>query len=264
MAATLLVPASAALIRDIRLPALGTADLRRLIALDADRLLPFAPGSALVDFEAGAVAADSSQIVTIAGLPRETAASALAAAAASGLDIRQLRLAGDDTARFDFLPGWRRDAAAPADRPQRVWWAIVAVLFLVNVAAVIGRDVQQLETLAGLVEDHGQTAAIARQLRGRVLTEDTRRRDLLAQRQRHDPLPVLAAATRALPDTVWVQRLGWDGAQLRLLGFKSGGVDVVAALRRVPEFGAVRSVAVDVPDQASATQPFDVSAERRP
>ncbi len=271
MAATLVLPAGAALVRDVRLPVLGMADLRRLVALDADRLLPFASGTALIAFETSP-AVDGMQQVTIAGLPRETAAAALAAAKADGIDVRQLQLESDGAARFDFLPDWQRDSAGATDRPQQLWWGIVAGIFVANLAVLIGRDVQQLRTVEALVDDHGQAAAIARRLRSRVIAEDARRRDLVARRGRQDPAPILAAATRALPDTVWIQRFGWDGTQMRLIGFKPGSFDIVAALRRAPAFGpgrltpafnAVRSVSIEMPDQTRVAQPFEVTAGRR-
>jgi general secretion pathway protein L len=262
MAVALHLPADAAFIREVKLPVLGSADLRRLIALDSDRLLPFAPGTALVDFEAGP-AADGKQSVVIAGLPRKTAAAALAAADADGLDVQQMRIASDAQPRFDFLPDWRSDSAGAADRPQLLWWSFVGALFIVNLAVMIVRDVQQLRAVEALVAEHGQSAATARQLRARVLAEDQCRRELIAHRERQSPQPALAAATRALPDTVWVQRFVWDGTELRLIGFKPGSFDIVAALRRSPAFDAVRSVAVEMPEQASVTQPFEVTARHR-
>jgi Tfp pilus assembly protein PilN len=150
----------------------------------------------------------------------------------------------------------------PANPTRRIWWAIVGLMFLLNLMTLIGRDIQALRTVEALVEAHGQTAATARQLRARVVAEDRRRRGLVERRRGQDPLPMLAEATRLLPAEAWVQRLGWDGKRLRLAGYKASGVDVVAALRRSPLLADVRSAATDVPAQGT-TQPFDVSADRR-
>lgn len=259
----LVLPETAALVRDIRLPGLGTADLKRLIAFEAERLLPFAPGAALVAHETGAIV-DGSQPVALAGLPVGVAETALAAANSAGLEVRRLGIAAGDGLRFDFLPSL--NAVADARRQQRrlVWWGIAGVALLAFIAALIGRDVQSLAETRALVEAHGQTAATARLLRGRVIAEDSRRRQLLERRIAHNPLSVLAAATTALPDSVWVQRLAWDGKVVRLGGFKPAAVDAVALLRRSPAFTEVRNTAVEVPAaNEGALQPFEISAERR-
>jgi Tfp pilus assembly protein PilN len=260
---TLALPAATVLVRDIRLPGLGTADLKRLIAFEAERLLPFAPGAALVAFEAGAQS-DGSQPVALAGLPVTVAETALAAAATQGLDVRRLGIVTDTGVRFDFLPALTAAGDVRRRQGQMIWWGIAAAMLLGFVAAMIGRDIQQLNETRELVEAHGQTAATARLLRGRVTAEDARRRTLLERRLHNDPLGVLAAATKALPDSVWTQRLAWDGKQLRLGGFKPASVDVVALLRGSPAFAAVRNTAVEVPAAGEgASQPFEVTAERR-
>ncbi len=264
LAVALVLPVGAALVRDVRLPVLGLADLCRLVDLDAERLLPFAPGTALIDFTVGAAGGDGSQPVTVAGLPLAVANSALAAAALARLDVRQLRIdSGNGSFAFDFLPAWRRAGTVPTGTPRRFWWSVVAVGFLLNLGVMIGRDVHDLGETQALVEAHGQTAAMARLLRARVITEDARRRSLIERRIAHNPLPILAETTRVLPDTVWVQRLSWDGAKLRIAGYKPGSVDVVAALRRAPIFVEVRSSATDVPARSATGQPFEITAERR-
>jgi Tfp pilus assembly protein PilN len=265
LAVALSLPPEAALVRDIWLPALGSSDLRQLVELDADRLLPFTPGSALIDFTPGAIDERGLQAVRVAGLPLPTADAAIAAAVAIDLDVRQLRIASDTGAlAFDFLPAWRIAHAVPGNAPRQFWWVVVAAAFLLNLGLMIALDIHDLAETRALVEAHGQTAATARLLRSRVVSEDARRRNMLARRQLHDPLGILAETTRLLPDQVWVQRLSWDGVRLRLAGYKPATTDVVAALRRSPLFAEVRSAATDVPAQSATGQPFDVTAERRP
>ncbi len=256
------VPAAMVLVRGVRLPALGQADLRRLVAFDAERLLPFPAGTALLDLEAGPRDADGLATVAIAALPRDRAEAIIMTANAAGLEIGQLGVVEPDGGvRFDFLPAWRAVSGAAAANPRRFWWAVVAAVFVANLGLMIGRDVYDLRQTEELVDTHGQSAATARTLRARVVAEDARRRTLLTRRERQDPLPILSAAGRALPDTAWVQRLAWDGTTLRLTGFKGGNLDVVAALRRSPNFTAVRSASVEVSSQPGAGQPFDVTAE---
>jgi general secretion pathway protein L len=257
------LPATAALQRTIAVPPLGSSDLQRLVTLEAERLLPFAPGTAVIAFEAGPLRSEG-QSVTLAGLPLASARTAIEAAATAGLDVRRLGLAADDGVRFDFLPALNAAALTAKRRARLIWWGIAAAALAVLVGVFIAHDVRHLEETRALVEAHGQTAATARLLRARVIAEDARRRTLLADRGRHDPLPVLAAVTKALPDSVWVQRFSFDGQDLRLGGFKPASVDVVALLRQAPAFSAVRNTAVEMaPTGAGASQPFEVVAERR-
>jgi len=264
LAVALVLPFGTVLVRDVHLPVLGLADLQRLVDLDAERLLPFAPGTALIDFMTGTPGDDGLQPVTVAGLPLAAANSAITAAVAEGLDVRQLCIdSSGGVPAFDFMPAWRRAAALPIDISRRIWWGIVGLGFLLNLAVMIGRDVHDLGETRALIEAHGQTAATARLLRGRVVNEDARRRGLIDRRIAHNPLPVLAETTRELPDSVWVQRLSWNGAQLRIAGYKPGNIDAVAAMRRAPIFVEVRNSATDVPAQSALGQPFEITAERR-
>ncbi len=254
VAAAIVLPASLVLTRTLPLPAVGRRDLAQLIALEIDRLMPFPPGSAVFDFETGEPAGNGRVLVTVAAMPRATAAGAVTAARSAGLVPRRLGLASG----FDFLPQLGERGSSGA---ARFWWTLVAVLAAALVATLIVRDVQRTRALDALVTAHGEGAASARALRLRVLAEDARRRTWLARREARDPLRLLAAATRALPDNAWVQRLDFDGTRLRLVGFKNGGVDTVAALRTAAVFGAVRPSSSDIAPPQPLGQPFDVTAE---
>ena len=243
------LPGAMVLTRDVTLPPLGRRDLARLIELDAERLMPFPPGTAVVSFVAG-----GGGQVAVAAMPRSDALTVLAAARQAGLAPRSLGLAGG----FDFLP---RLAAPGGQRGQRFWWSAVGVMALLLVTTVIGLDVQRTRQLEALVTAHGDAAASARAVRLRVIGEDARRRAWLARRATHDPLALLAAATRALPEGAWVQRLDFDGTRLRLAGYKAGNIDLVAALRKVALFARVRPSNSDIAPPQAQGQPFDVTAE---
>lgn len=266
VSATLAVDPGDCLIREMRLPALARADLEKLVALDLDRLMPFPAGEAVVAVEPGPRGGDGRQSVTIAALPRPRAAALLDAASAARIDVRRMGVADARGVRFDFLPALQAGRHAGL-KPAQLWWAIVGLLFALNLAVLIIRDVEATRSLEELVAVSGQTAATARQLRARVMAEDARRQAQVAQRRATDPLPLLADVTRALPDGAWVQRLSWDGAQLRIAGFKRAEVDVVAALRKLPRFGQVRSSGADVAARQEQGEPYDVTAmvkERTP
>jgi Tfp pilus assembly protein PilN len=87
------------------------------------------------------------------------------------------------------------------------------------------------------------------------------RRDLLARQMQSDPLHVLDALTRVLPASAWVQRLEWNGQTLRVVGFKNGDTDLVAALRASPMFINPRAASPETQAKPGASPPFDITTD---
>lgn len=264
VAAVVALPAERCLVRELWLPAMSPRDLRRLIALDTDRLMPFPPGTALFDSEV--VARDPAagrQLVAVAALPRAVAEAAITSAADAGIEPRGLGIARPGgLTRFDFLPALAADGLGAAGvRARRFWWSVVAGLLALNLIVLVASDINATRQLETLVDEHGDTALLARKLRLRVIGEEMRRAALLDRRSNGDPLVLIADVTRLLPDGAWVQRFVWDGRQLRLTGFQHGGIDVVAALRRSPRFQSARPTGSDVPAPTRSGQPFDVTID---
>jgi len=262
---TLAVPRASVLVREVVLPRLPRADTRRLLALDLDRLTPLDPATAVFDFEA--LAGDPQprrQRVALAVMNRSAGAAALMQARAAGLDPQALGVAdGEGGARFDFLPGLREGGArAPLWAQPRTWWIAAAVLLLANIAFAVWRDSADVARVREAVDAQSDAVQLAQRAKARVRGEDARRALLLARRAAQDPLGPLAAATAALPPPAWVQRLAWDGHVLRLIGFTTGAIDPIAALRRSGAFTSVRASTADIPSPLDRYQPFDVSAER--
>jgi general secretion pathway protein L len=261
---TLVVPASQCLTRTLTLPAMGAGDLRRLVELDSDRLLPFPPGAAVIDIEVGARdAVGGRQEVVVAALPRDRAQAAIAAATAAQLEPRALSVAAalpGQPARFDFLPLLRSDGAWSASADARVrWWGAVLLLIAVNLGALVLRDVQATNALDELVEAHGETAATARGLRQRIVADDARRAAQLRARSTAEPLDLLAQLTRAMPDSSWVQRLELADGRLRLVGYQAQREPVAAALHAVPRFARVQAAPSELAGGPASAAPFDVT-----
>src|SRR5262249_54007257 len=101
----------------------------------------------------------------------------------------------------------------------------------------------------------------ALKLRRQVMDEDARREGIVAAHDRSEPMRAIDAATRALPDGAWVQRLSWNGHALRMAGYKQEGVDVLGARRASPAMPDVRDASADAPARLAAGEPFDVTAE---
>ena len=265
--ATILIPEKLCLVRQVALPAMRRADMRKLVMLDLDRLMPFALDSAYADVApTGAVTTDGKADVAIAALPKAQVKAVYAAATEAGLSPRAIGIADSDEAslRFDFLPGLAEDGFATQARSgASFWWWLLAALFAFNVGVLIFRDVQSVSQLAALVESQQPTANAARRLAQRIAGEEGLRAELLARRERDNALAALAFATRVVPADVWIQRYSWNGETLRLSGYKQGNVDVVAALRKSGGFSSVRASTSDVAAESVTGQPFDVIAEWR-
>jgi hypothetical protein len=265
--ATILIPEKLCLIRQTTLPAMRRGDMRKLVMLDLDRLMPFALDTAYADVApTGMTSAEGKAEVAIAALPKAQIKTIYATATEAGLAPRAIGIADSDQAslRFDFLPGLVEDGLATQTRSGAAfWWWLLAALFALNVGTLIFRDIQTVSQLAALVESQQPTANAARRLAQRIAGEEGLRAELLARRERDNALAALAYVTRTVPSGVWIQRYSWNGQTLRLSGYKQNNVDVVAALRKSGGFLAVRASASDVAAESTTGQPFDVTAEWR-
>jgi hypothetical protein len=266
-AATILIPESLCLIRNVTLPAMRRADMRKLVMLDLDRLMPFAFDTAYADASpTGSVAADGKADVAIAALPKAQVKTIYTAAVDAGLAPSAIGIADESGGRlrFDFLEGLKDDGfAAQTPSGASFWWWAVAALFALNVGALIFRDVERVSQLSTLVESQQPTANAARRLAQRIAGEETLRAELLNRRERENALAALAFVTRTVPSGVWIQRYSWNGETLRLSGYKQDNIDVVAALRKSGGFASVRASTSDVAAESTNGQPFDVTAEWR-
>ncbi len=249
------------LVREVELPPLGQRDLERLVRLDADRIMPI-PAERLVL----AVRADPAERsrVTVAALPLDSARALLAEVEALDLQPGCIALASAaqlGAADVDFTSAL---AAAGLVAPPRSaaagWWALVAFMFALNLGLLVWRDTQSVTRLRDLVDSQTPAVNAARAIANRISATDRQAQELAALRRKQDALMVLASATAALPPGAWVQRYAWDGATLRLSGYKRSGVDVVGALRKSPRFADVRAGNSGEVAEVLTGQPFDVTA----
>jgi Tfp pilus assembly protein PilN len=111
------------------------------------------------------------------------------------------------------------------------------------------------------VDDQQTAVTAAAQLQRRVQTENVKRSDLIARQLQSDPLHVLDALTKVMPASAWVQRLEWNGQTLRIVGFKNGETDLMAALRASPMFVNPRAASPDTQAKPGALPPFDITTD---
>ncbi len=265
----LLAPAEV-LVREIIVPAMPAADVRRMVSLDIDRLSPLNPELIHHDLELGERdSVDGRRTVTLAVVPRAAAARALEAAAAAGLTLASLGVrqgeADEASSRFDFLPAALAAAGQPAASRAVAWlWGGVAALLVLNLAVLVGRDMADVADLRAAVDGQRPAVSAALRLRARVDSEERRRGELVAEGQRTEPLRMLNALTEATPPGAWVQRLEWNGQALRVTGYKSGDLDMAAAIRGSGAFSNPRSAGAEAAARALGGVPFDITADARP
>lgn len=263
----LAVPAALAFQRTLQLPRMSGADLRRLVSLEAERLSPLPASELIVGLEAATGSGPDQTIrVEVAALPQRVAQQALGAAEQAGLAVTSFGLVGisGQHARFDFMPSLRERLLVPTRRSaSAVWWSVVAILFLLNLALLVIRDEQSVAQLSEAVDEQAPAVAAARAIQARANDFDLVTRDTIARRRTHDPLGAMAVISTALPAEAWVQRFTADARTVRLTGYRRGTADVGAALRRDPRIAVVRSNAGQIVAPSPAGQPFDLVVQLR-
>ena len=255
----LVLEAGAVLLRTIPVPVLPRRDVVQMVMLDISRLTPFRADQVFVDIELDQAEPRRARLAVVR---RSTALALVDQARAANLDPQRLAVAAADAAYFDFMPALAgQGATGPRGAARAIAWGVAAVLLLANVAVAIWLDVDDLERLGARVDAQRPLLGVANGVRSKVQATDAMRRQLLADRIGREPLSVINAVTRALPDGAWVQRFGWDGRSIRMTGYARAEVDVLAALRREPRFTNVRAATGEQAVPLTTGKPFDIVAD---
>ncbi|MBX9858182.1 MAG: hypothetical protein K2Y20_01145 [Sphingomonas sp.] len=262
--ASILIDPALVLTRVVDRPALPLADLKRLIALDLDRLTPFALGAAYSDARIlGPGAAARMVQVDVAAIPKTLADDIADACADAGVTPRAVGLVEADgtTLAADFLAPMRADGLVAAGRQRAgLWWGLVAIGFALNLGLYVYHDIASVQTLQALVDDQEASAKAARKLAATIQRQERRRDILLAERRGGDPLRVLALTSHIMPNGAWAERLAWDRSQFRISGYKPATLNLLKVLRDTGRFNAIRTTVADVATESAEGEPFDISA----
>jgi general secretion pathway protein L len=265
---TLRLPAAVVLVCETPAPDASDADLVRMLSLDVDRLTPFDPAdvfTAVALAPRGAVRGGRRALVGVT--PKVDALDLITRARAAGLEPRAVLASGgpDGFPSLDFTGSIGESLSTRGVGRTRLLWLFAALLASIDIAVIAAHDVTRTRELRADLAVLRPRLAVVQRLRTRVLTEEARRAALLAAREQTEPLGLLDAVSRHLPDGAWVERLNWNGEVLRLSGYRREGVDVAAELRATPGFADVRNATSDVGGSAAAGVPFDVTVRvRRP
>jgi general secretion pathway protein L len=267
--ATIVLPMSRVLTRELDLPLLPPNDMRRLIALDIDRLTPF-PAEA-VYFDAEVIQRDTEkgkQRVLLGVMPRNAFADVLERARSAGLGAAAvgMRGAAGSNIHFDFLAQARGSGGVSGARARLpLWWGGVAVLMIANVALFAYRDSAALDELRNDVESQQSTVALAMRLHTKIETEAERRAALLERLAHNAPLRIVDAVTRALPANAWARRFEWNGQTVQVSGYKQGPADLLVKFEASPVLRNARALSTNAkPAAPNMPEAFEIAADIRP
>ncbi|WP_293880052.1 PilN domain-containing protein [Sphingomonas sp.] len=265
--ATILIAETSVLVREIVTPPMTRADLQRTIDLNSERYLPLTAGAIIAKSVQKESSGDGMLRADLAAIPLTLARALADAATARNVLAQSVRVGKGGHAadpRFDFLPAMRA-AGLMVDRRRKTtnWWIAVAMLATLMVATAIWRANADIDRMQALVDEQRPAVAVAQRMTGQMRRAHAVAVRTTTRRNQRDVLGVLADTTRVMPDGAWVQRYAWDGATLRLTGYRSRDADVVAAIRKLPRFANVKSAQTDSMAEISAGQPFDLVAIAR-
>lgn len=258
MKVDLALSAADVLVRRVTVPNLPRRDIAAMLMLNIGRLTPFEAEQVFAEVRFDA--ADPGQ-AWLAVVRKTTATRLLEQALNAGLKPQRLGIAEDGLPTFDFLPKLGGVGRRRRGTVNTILWSLVGGLAAANILAAIILDSRDIAGLSARVDGQRPLVTIANGIRARTESTDARRRQLLADRRQREPLTVLDGATRALPDTAWVQHYTSDGRSVRLTGIARDGVDVLVGLRHEPLFVDARNIGGDQPVPLATGKSFDVTAD---
>lgn len=262
--AAIFVPRDLCLARVVERPVLNDRDLQRMAAFEGEGLLPFASGAMIVAARRIGVTSDPAKMrVEVAGLPIDTARAIADAVLEAKAVAARVFVEDDDMAvpPIDFAPAMREAGLIAKPRSATsIIWAAVGCLVVINIGLFIWKDVQAVKRLEQVVAEQQPAVTVAQTITRRTQGDRALVAGALAKRRNHDALAGLAATSEALPEGAWLQRYVWDGATLKLTGYKPPRTDVAGELRRSGAFADVRALNDDIQAEVPAGEPFDIGA----
>ncbi|MBV8536355.1 MAG: pilus assembly protein PilM [Alphaproteobacteria bacterium] len=244
-AIVLAAPPGAALRKALRLPLVARKNLRQVLEMEMEHETPFAPDEVVWDYRiAHQDRASGRMDVDLVLVPRERLAPAADLARQAGLAPDGVEVELDGEARF-YIP--LQGAPARSRIVGRTGLALAALAALLAVTAAALPFVRLEEAL---VQTRGDVAALQEKAAdAAALREELKRLSrpmafLARERARvHDPLAVMAAATRAIPNDTYLTEFALRGERVTLVGLSpsaAGLIGVLSAAKplRDPTFGA--------------------------
>ena len=262
--ASILIDPALVLIRTIERPSLPRGDMQNLVALDLDRLTPFAQDAAYLDIAIlGSGSAPATVRVQLTALPKAIARAVADACKTANIVPQAVGIAdpAGTTLAANFIAPMRADGLVhSAGRTRILWWVVVLALFALDLGLYIYRDIASTQRLEALVDAQSAAAKGARRVAAGLQREELLRDSVMHDRRAGDALAVLSLISRVLPTGTWVERFAWDGTQLRISGYKPAQLNLLKTLRATGRFASVRTTVADVASESSNGEPFDMTA----
>ncbi len=239
------VPPGGTLRKTLRLPLLARKNLRQVLEMEMEHETPFAPDEAIWDYRITHQDRAAGRMdVELILVPRERIAPVYDMLRQAGLPPDAVEVEDDSEARLQIpLQG----ASAPSRAVGRAALAMAALAGLLAIAAAalpyIRLEQALLEARAEVaaLQDKAATAATLRDELKRL----SRPMAFLARERARvpDPLAVMAAATRAIPNDTYLTEFALRGERVTLVGLSPAAASLIGVLSaakplRDPTFGA--------------------------
>ena len=227
-------PTRRRLLKEISLPVLPEAELRRALYYQIDRQTPFSAAEVNFDFRTLRTDKASGQVtVLMAVVPKKLVEQELARFSEWGAkpDVVSIGDAkGKAPPAFDLMKG----VAEKKKKPSLAKTLNVAMAFaLVAMVAVIGYSVLEerraaAEELSARVAEARRSAQEASRLQSDI---ENLRKDLsfFADRKRRQPmvLAILLELTKIMPDHTWLSEFQFHDDEVRLSGYSSAASELI-------------------------------------
>lgn len=261
-ATQLALPPGAVMEKRLALPLAAESELANVLAFAMDRETPFAAEDVWWTFHVEARDRAAARLsVRLSLVPKEPLAALLSHLDRAGLPPTALLDAGD--ARVIPLsgggkPSWRdRLVPAAATLCLALAVAVAATPFLRQSLALAAVD----RLITGLKPDVDAADALRRRIEGRGTG-----RDILADEALRlgDPLKVLAAVTRTLPDDTYLSEFSMRQRQVGLVGQSADASRLIGALAADPAFRDPAFSAPVTRGKDGGRDLFSIKVEARP
>ena len=260
------LPAEAALIRHLVLPAAAAANLRPILTFELERLIPYRPELVLFDYAYAPRAGAPAQIdVEIAVVPRQIVAEAMETAGRLGVvpTVAGLWQGTGLPPRFQLLFGLTSLAGDPPSFRRNRWLVRVvpAVLLAVAVGSHTVRHADREAQLVGRLDAAKEQARATEVIRKEVSALGERLAFLPARGRAPSALEVMNELSRELPDDTWVFSLEIANGEARIAGYAPAATALLGLLIRSPLMAGPRFRAPVTRAPDGKSDRFDLSVK---
>jgi general secretion pathway protein L len=253
--------------KTISLPLAARRNIGQVLEFELDRETPFRAEEVLWTFRIGQLHRDADRVdVELDLVPRAAVAATVMLVEAAGLRVEAVEFADrhGKTRRI----GVNESAPGRSHRYSRLDLALAGVAALLMLAAVATPFVRLERALIDARADvtrlrsAGQTAITLKRDADRLSKAASTVADQY-ERMR-DPLQVLAAATRALPDSTFLTEFTIRGDRATLVGLSSSAARLIETLAKTPPFRDPAFGAPVVRPNGKALELFTINATLAP